>query len=66
KEADGKAPGMIVPSIQVYPAYIDDPFSVDDFRRCVDAAVAEPSLGVIFFSWPLFERDPERIEAVRF
>jgi hypothetical protein len=61
-EMDRKARGKILPSIQVYPYYIDDPFSVDDFRRCVDAALRAPSQGVVFFSWPLFEKDPERME----
>jgi hypothetical protein len=60
-EMDGKAPGMILPSIQVYPYYIEDPFSADDFRKCVNAALQEPSRGVVFFSWPLFEKDPVRM-----
>lgn len=66
KEFDSKSPDKILPSIQVYPAYIDDSFTVEDFRKCVDAAVREPSQGVIFFSWPLFEKDEERMNAVRF
>jgi hypothetical protein len=61
-EMDRKAPGKILPSIQVYPYYIDDPFTVEDFRQCVEAALRTPSKGVVFFSWPLFERDPERMK----
>jgi hypothetical protein len=61
-EMDGKAPGKILPSIQVYPYYIDDPYSVEDFRECVDVALQEPSRGIVFFSWPLFERDSVRME----
>jgi len=64
-ETDRKAPGMVLPSIQVYPYYIDDPFTVDDFLRCVDAALQPPSQGVVFFSWPLFEKDKERMEINR-
>jgi len=64
-EMDKKARGMILPSIQVYPYYIDDPFTVDDFRRCVVAALQPPSRGVIFFSWPLFEKDKERMKINR-
>jgi hypothetical protein len=64
-EMDRKAPGKILPSIQVYPYYIDDPFTVEDFSRCVDAALQAPSQGVIFFSWPLFEKDPARMEIKR-
>jgi hypothetical protein len=61
-EMNGKAPGKIVPSIQVYPYYIDDSFTVEDFRKCVNAALEAPSKGVVFFSWPLFEKDPERMK----
>jgi hypothetical protein len=60
-EMDCKAPGKILPSIQVYPYYIDGSFTVEDFRRCVEAALRAPSQGVVFFSWPLFEKDPERM-----
>jgi hypothetical protein len=60
-EMDSKAPGKILPSIQVYPYYIDGSFTVEDFRRCVEAALRAPSQGVVFFSWPLFEKDPERM-----
>jgi hypothetical protein len=61
-EMDIKARGKILPSIQVYPYYIDDIFTVTDFRRCINAALRAPSQGVVFFSWPLFEKDPERME----
>jgi hypothetical protein len=65
KDMDNRAPGMILPSIQVYPYYIDDPFSPEDFRKCMHAALKPPSLGVVFWSWPQFEKDPERIRKVR-
>jgi hypothetical protein len=61
-EMDKKAPGKILPSIQVYPYYIDDPFTVENFKDCIDAALRAPSRGVVFFSWPLFEKDPERMK----
>ena len=61
-EMDKKAQGKILPSIQVYPYYIDDPFTVEDFGECIDAALKAPSQGVVFFSWPLFEKDPVRME----
>lgn len=65
-EMDRKAPEMILPSIQVYPYYIDDTFTVDDFRKCADAAMKTPSRGVVFFSWPLFEQDRERMDVIRY
>ncbi len=58
---DSKAPGKILPSIQVYPWYIDTPFTVKDFRNCVKAALKSPSAGVVFWSWPLFEKDTARM-----
>jgi hypothetical protein len=65
-EMDKKASNMILPSIQVYPYYIDDTFTVDDFRKCIDAAMKNPSKGVVFFSWPLFEKDTERMKIKRY
>jgi hypothetical protein len=64
-EMNKKAPGKIVPSIQVYPYYIDDSFTVENFKKCVDAALKKPSGGVVYFSWPLFEKDPARIEVLQ-
>jgi uncharacterized lipoprotein YddW (UPF0748 family) len=58
---DNSAPGKILPSIQVYPYYTDTPFTVKDFKNCVKAALKSPSLGVVFWSWPLFEKDKERM-----
>jgi hypothetical protein len=58
---DSRAPGKILPSIQVYPYYIDTPFTVKDFRNCVKAAMRPPSAGVVFWSWPLFEKDTARM-----
>lgn len=60
-----RAPGMILPSIQVYPYYIDRSFTAEDFKECVEEALKPPSRGVVFFSWPLFEKDPLRMEVVR-
>ncbi len=64
-DMDERAPGMILPSIQVYPWYIDRPFSADDFRECLQEALKPPSRGVVFWSWPLFEKDSSRMEVVR-
>jgi len=61
-EMDMKAPGKVLPSIQVYPYYINDPLTVEDFRKCVGRALNGSSRGVVFFSWPLFEKDPARMK----
>ena len=61
---DNLAPGKVLPSIQVYPYYVDDPFTAADFAGCTEAALRRPGKGVVFFSWPLFERDTLRIVEV--
>lgn len=65
EDMDRSCKGKILPSIQVYPEYIDDTFTPDDFRDCIEEAIKPPSLGVVFFSWPLFEKDPARIETAK-
>jgi hypothetical protein len=64
KDLDLKAGGMVIPSIQVYPYYIERQFTPADFRSCLEEALKPPSLGVIFFSWPLFEKDSVRMQVV--
>jgi hypothetical protein len=63
-DMDKHAKGKILPSIQVYPYYIDKTFTADDFKQCVNEALKSPSRGVVFFSWPLFEKDSLRMEVV--
>lgn len=58
------APSKILPSIQVYPYYIENPFNKEDLRQCAVEAFKPPSRGVVFFSWPLFEADPPRMEVI--
>jgi hypothetical protein len=64
-DMDRHANGMVLPSIQVYPYYIDRAFTAEDFRQCLEEALKPPSRGVVFFSWPLFEKDSVRMEVVR-
>jgi uncharacterized lipoprotein YddW (UPF0748 family) len=63
-DMNNRAPGKILSSIQVYPEYIDSAFSADDFRQCLTEALKKPSCGVVFFSWPLFEKDSARMSVV--
>lgn len=65
KDMDLKAGGMVIPSIQVWPYYIDRPMDNGEFRNCLREALMPPSRGVIFFSWPLFEKDSSRMDVVR-
>lgn len=64
KDMDLKVKGMVIPSIQVYPYYIERKFTPADFRSCMEEALKPPSQGVIFFSWPLFEKDSSRMQIV--
>ena len=61
EDMDRRCKDKVLPSIQVFPEYIDDTFTPDNFRECIEAAIKHPSLGVVFFSWPLFEKDSERM-----
>lgn len=56
--------GKVLPSIQVYPYYIEKSFTSQDFKRCVEESLKPPSRGVVFFSWPLFEKDSTRMKVV--
>jgi hypothetical protein len=63
-DMDNRAKGMVLPSIQVYPYYINRSFTSEDFRQCIREALKPPSRGVVFFSWPLFEKDSSRMDVV--
>ncbi len=65
EDMDKREPGKVLPSIQVYPYYIDDAFTAEDFRQCIDSALQEPSRGVVFWSWPLLEKEKRRVEVVK-
>jgi hypothetical protein len=63
-DMDKRATGKVLPSIQVYPYYIDRSFNNEDFKQCLEEAIKLPSRGVVFFSWPLFQKDSSRMEVV--
>ena len=60
-----QAPDMIIPSIQVYDVADSTNFSRQEFTNSIREALKEPSRGVIFWSWPLFESDTVRMEIAR-
>ena len=64
KDMNTRAEGMVLPSIQVFPYYINKKFTPADFRLCMEEALKPPSQGVVFFSWPLFEKDSLRMQVV--
>jgi uncharacterized lipoprotein YddW (UPF0748 family) len=52
--------GLVVPSIQVGNAYINDPLSVEEFKEALDEALRPPSGGVILWNWDALAKEPEK------
>lgn len=57
--------GNILPSIQVKEAYLSDSLSSDEFEENLEAALEEPSKGVIFWSWEQLEQNPWKKEFIK-
>jgi len=57
--------GRVLPSIQVDKAYIDDPYTLAQFKEAVTEALKSPSLGVVFWSWDALNKAPDRKEAFK-
>jgi uncharacterized protein YbjT (DUF2867 family) len=55
----------VIPSIQVGRAYLETPVTVDDFSRAIREALRPPSGGVVFWSWPALEDEPEKKAALK-
>ncbi len=65
QDAFDRTGGRVLPSIQVDKAYIEDPYTLDEFKKALTEALKPPSAGVVFWSWDALNRSPERTEAVR-
>ncbi len=65
QDAYDRTRGRVLPSIQVDKAYIDAPYTLDEFKQALAEALKPPSAGVVFWSWDALNRSPERTEAVR-
>ena len=57
--------GRVLPSVQVDKAYIDDPYTLAQFKEAVTEALKPPSLGVVFWSWDALNKAPDRKEALK-
>lgn len=56
----------ILPSIQVRAAYPGDlVMSTTDFEKAVQAALATPSRGVVFWSWDHLAQEPEKMAVLK-
>lgn len=65
RNQDKQAPKMILPSIQVYDDENSINFDREMFATCIREALEPPSLGVVFWSWPLFEKDTVRMDVAK-
>ena len=60
-----RAADKILPSIQVYNVADSSKLDRENFADCLQEALRAPSQGVVFWSWPLFEKDPVRMEIAK-
>jgi hypothetical protein len=65
QDAYDRTRGRVLPSIQVDKAYIEAPYTLEEFKQALAEALKPPSAGVVFWSWDALNRSPERTEAVR-
>ncbi len=57
---------FILPSIQVRPSYPGDlPMDAAGFEAALDAALAPPSRGVVFWSWDHLAKEPGEMDVLR-
>lgn len=61
----GRVSRPVLPSIQVGTAYRTEPLPVEEFSAALAEALKPPSPGVVFWSWPAFEKEPAKREALR-
>jgi hypothetical protein len=52
----------VLPSIEVKESYRREPLTAEFFAAALDQALASPSAGVVFWSWPPLSQDPAKQE----
>jgi hypothetical protein len=56
----------VLPSIQVSAAYPDDvPVNAAEFEKALEASLAPPSKGVVFWNWDHLSKDPAKMAVVK-
>ena len=65
RDVHDRSRGKVLPSIQVDKAYIEDPYTLAQFKEAMTEALKRPSLGVVFWSWDALNKAPERKEALK-
>ncbi len=56
---------QILPSIQVGAAYLKTRITIDEFNKCIDEAVKQPSSGVVFWNWDALSLEKEKYNIVK-
>ncbi|OGD21189.1 MAG: hypothetical protein A2W03_10450 [Candidatus Aminicenantes bacterium RBG_16_63_16] len=64
EDVSSQTRAMVVPSIQVGNAYINDKLSLEEFKEAFDEALRPPSRGVIFWNWDALAKEPGKTAAV--
>ncbi len=54
--------GTVIPSVQVGKAYLDNEYSLEEFRETLEAALQPPSSGVVLWSWERLMAEPEKAD----
>lgn len=65
EDADARARGRILPSIQADKAYVDAEMTVRDFKEALREALKPPSRGVVIWSWEALEKSKEKRDALK-
>jgi hypothetical protein len=66
QDIGGASSSPVLPSIQVRPEYPgDDAMSTADFEEAVKSALAAPSRGVVFWSWPHLVQEQEKMAVLK-
>jgi hypothetical protein len=64
RELAARVAGTILPSIEVKESYRKDPLTEAFFSAALDAALAPPSGGVVFWSWPYLAEEKAKQEVL--
>jgi hypothetical protein len=65
QDVHDRSRGLVLPSIQVDKAYIEDPYTLAQFKEAMMEALKSPSVGVVFWSWDALNKAPDRKEALK-
>ena len=64
KDFDKQGVNNIIPCIQVKECYRTKGFPLNEFRKCIEEALKEPSQGIIFWSWEYILLEPKKKQLI--